>query len=174
MPIGIKISARFDGRKISRMSESLKIELEKARNESLELTRKTLRAEAPSTKKGHKYSKNKIVRFLRAPSRCIRKIGRYSGYVFLNQQELPHLRYVIKSAGKDKWNIPKGCVKGQYKTGKKWLYFWWLRKKTYFLGPCVTRFRHKSNNFITGAWLKVRGPVYNITKKHFLKAVKMG
>ena len=162
MPIGIKISARFDGRKISRVSESLKIELEKARNESLELTRKALMAESPSSRKGHKYSKNRIVNFLRAPSRCIRKIGRYSGYVFLNQKELPHLKYVIHGA-------KKHPIKGN-----PFLSFWWVREKTWFVGPQVNHPGFKSNNFITRAWLKVRGPVHNIYKKTFLKAVKMG
>ena len=159
--ISIHIDFSQRGKTLIRLNKDLELELEKAVNDGLELTRRIMREEAPSSKyKGSKYSKNRIINFLRAPSRCIRKISKLNGYVFLDERILLHLKYVIQK------------TRSHIISGNPILYFWWLKSRTWFIGSIVHHPGTSADNFIFRTYLRIPGPIYNSTYRHLIKAIR--
>ena len=164
MPIGISLRVTKKGKSLDRLSADLQTELSRARDDDLELIRRSMFLEAPSTIKGNKYSKNRIKRYLRAPSRCVRKIGRFSGYVFIDETVLPHVKYVI--GGATPHPIP-----ARY---KPFLHFWWVKERRWHKTLLILEHPgRKPDDFLERAFIRAEGPVYNSTSRHIYKAVRM-
>lgn len=163
MSFGISLKLTKQGKPLDRMSADLQTELSRARDDNLELIRRAMFLEAPSTTKGNKYSKNRIKRYLRAPSRCVRKVGRYDGYVFIDETKIPYIKYVIGGS-------PRHPIPARY---KKFLHFWWVKEKEWYFGKSVYHPGRRPDDFITRAYIRAERHVYNSTAKHIYRAVRI-
>lgn len=157
LKVGISFTKR--GKSLLRLNTDLKVGLEESVNENLNLIRKSLINEAPSTSKGNKYSQNRIINFLSNPSNCVRKTSKHVGYVFLSIRKLPHLKYVLH-----------GHRSKIYPKNSRLLVFWKPFEGRYIFARFVKG--RKANNFIQRAYINVRGSIYNTTGKHIHKAIR--
>jgi len=157
--ISIRIGFSQRGKTLTRLNKDLKIGLEESVNNGLELIRKEMINEAPSREKGNKYSQNQIISYLKIPSECIRKPSKHTGYVYIDQRKLPHIKYVL--GGRKSKTYPK---KGNL------LVFWKPFEGRFIFTRWIRGF--PANNFISRAYLKVRGPIYNSTYRHLIKAIR--
>ena len=155
--IGLSFTSR--GKSLLRLNTDLKVGLEQSVNENLELIRKELIKESPSTSKGNKYSQNRIINFLNNPINCIRKTSKHVGYVFLIIRKLPHLKYVLH-----------GHRSKIYPKNSRLLVFWKPFEGRYIFARFVKG--HKANDFLTRAYINVRGDIFNSTRRHLIKAIR--
>ena len=153
--IGIKKT----GKGLTQLSRDLRVETTGIRNDVLEKIRQQLMREAPRRSKGNKYSQNRIYDYLSKPSNCVRKRGKFGGYIILETRKLPHLKYV-----------PHG-TKPHKIEGNPLLYFWWRKQKMWFCGYWVKHPGTKSNDFLTRAYIRSRKPIHYATKKRLLKVL---
>ena len=152
---GIQIKVR--GKTLTKLNHDLRIEMIHIRNDSLDVIRKQLMHESPRRSKGNKFSQNRIYNYLSNPSNCIRRRGRFDGYVILDARKLPHLKYVLHD------------TKAHKIEGNPLLYFWWMKRKMWFCGFRVKHPGTKSNDFLTRAYIRSAKPIHYVTTKHLLK-----
>ena len=159
--IGIKVT----GKTLTKLNHDLRIEMSNIRNDGLEKIRQQLMHEAPRKSKGNRWSENKIYNYLSKSTNCIRKRGRFEGYVVLDARRLPHLKYVVNDCKKgsriysDKLGgVLKICYPKQPK-GKK-------------CGFLVTSVKgHAGNDFINRAYIRSVKPIHYVTYKDLRKAL---
>ena len=153
--IGIKVT----GKSLIKLNHDLRIEMMNNRDDGLEVIRKQLMRESPRKSKGNKYSQNKIYNYLSNPSNCIRKRGRFGGYIILDSRKLPHLKYVLHG------------TKAHKIEGNPLLYFWWMKQKMWFCGSWIKHPGTKSNDFLTRAFIRSAKPIHYKTKRNIQKAL---
>lgn len=161
--IGIKITAKERGKTPTKLVHDLQIELQRSRNSCLEAIRQQLLKESPKRSKGNKWSEDKIYKFLSSPTNCIRKRGRFGGYVILDENKLKHLKYVVNDCKLGSWIYPKGkALKICYPK----------QPKGAICGFLYARVRgHSANNFIEKAYIRSKRWVRYYSKKHIESAI---
>lgn len=159
MPEGIRVTSSEKGKTPLRLSKNLRDSIKPIVDDALEIIRKNMEREAPAgTKDMRKYGQKHIRYLLSNKNLCIRKTSKNTGYVFVNQRDAPHLKYVLYG------------TKGHYITGNP-LSFEWKGERVAF--NRVWRPRVYPNNFISRAYQTSRGPISRLTKDRLLKAVRM-
>ena len=156
--IGIKIKAKETGKSPTKLSHDLQIELQRSRNSCLEAIRKELVKAAPSKSKGNKFSQNRIRNYLNSPTNCIRKRGRYGGYVFLDQRKLPHLKYLVKDTRERGLIEPKGKMMFFIKPWGEKVWTYWVHG-------------YAANTFIEKAYIRSKRWVRYYSKRHIETAI---
>ena len=161
--IGIKITAKERGKIPTKLAHDLQIELQRSRNSCLEAIRKELMKAAPQKSKGNVYSENRIHNYLSIPTNCIRKRGRFGGYVILDENKLKHLKYVVNDCKLGSWIYPKGkALKICYPK----------QPKGAICGFLYARVRgHRGNDFIEKAYIRSKRWVRYYSKKHIESAI---
>ena len=161
--IGIKITSKERGKSPTKLSHDLQIELQRSRNSCLEAIRQQLLKESPRRSKGNKWSEDKIYKFLSSPTNCIRKRGRFGGYVILDENKLKHLKYVVNDCKRGSWIYPKGkalkiCYPREPKGSK--------------CGFLYARVRgHSGNDFINRAYIRSKRWVRYFSRRHIESAL---
>ena len=166
--ISFGIGLKKSGKSLQKMSHDLKIEMGKNRNESLEIIRRQLMHEAPRKSKGNRWSENKIYNYLSRSTNCIRRRGRYDGYVILDPRRLPHLKYVVHRCPKTgNWIYP------DFEKGHRALKICYPKQPAGAkCGFLVGRVRyHKTNNFIERASIRSGKPLHYKTKQHIKRVL---
>ena len=159
--IGIKVT----GKSLTKLNHDLRIEMGNIRNDGLEKIRQQLMREAPRKSKGNKWSENKIYNYLSKPTNCIRRRGRFDGYVILDARRLPHLKYVVNRCPRSgNWIYPdkKSALKICYPKQS-------IGKKCGFLYARVKY--HKANNFLERAYIRSEKPIHYISKRNLRRAL---
>jgi len=162
------ICIKKQGKTLSKLSHDIKIEMKKNRNDALETIRRQLMHESPRKSKGNRWSENKIYNYLSKSTNCIRRRGRYDGYVILDSRRLPHLKYVVHRCPKSgNWIYP------DFEKGHKALKICYPKQpKGIKCGFLVGRVKyHKANTFIERAYIRSAKPIHYKTKKHIQKAL---
>ena len=151
--IGIKVT----GKTLTQLNHDLRIETTGIRNDVLEKIRQQLMREAPRKSKGNKFSQNRIYNYLSKPSNCIRKRGRFGGYVILDSRKLPHLKYLVSDTRGKIYPKRANMLFFVKPSGEKvWAY--WVKG-------------YKANTFIKRAYVRSRKPIHYVTWKHLHKVL---
>lgn len=166
--ISFGIGINIKGKSLTRLSHDLRIEMTHIRNDSLEVIRKQLMHEAPRKSKGNRWSENKIYNYLSGSTNCIRRRGRYDGYVILDERKLPHLKYVVHRCPKSgNWIYP------DFEKGHKALKICHPKQPAGVkCGVLAARVKyHKANTFIERAYVRSGKPLHYKTRRHIERAL---
>ena len=163
--ISYGMSVKITGKSLSKVCHDIRMEMVHIRNDGLEVIRKQLMHEAPRKSKGNRWSENKIYNYLSKSTNCIRRVGRYGGYVILDSRRLPHLKYVVHRCPKSgNWIYPdkKKALKMCYPRIAK-------GEQCNFVFARVRY--HKANTFIERAYIRSGKPLHYKTKHHIQRAL---